>query len=416
IPVAGAALLIGAGVQRNSRSPETALLERPFMQYIGKVSYAWYLWHWPMLMLLPAWLGRPLHTWENLEVVGLAFWFAVLTYFLENAAHRSTWSTRKWAGAGILLSASVALVALVVGALMPNLVGKGGAVRPLALVQADQVLVGNAVRDSLAVRLVPKNLTPTLVTAPKDIPHTPRDDCFASLLMTTSEQCTYGAQDAPASQTAVLVGDSPAAQWLEALALDASEQNWKVIQLTKAACPIADIRTWQQDLGRDYSECTAFRHYVEGEVARIKPALIIGSQANILADGSVTAQRWADSTLAELSTLAGGRSRIAFIGDSTQTRTNTVDCLAAHLDDAASCAYSRSTGIWSIDRYRALAATLSNAGVGYVDTMGFFCAESYCPALVNNMLVHRDEGHITNTYAMWLRPMLNPIFQGASRD
>jgi hypothetical protein len=34
---------------------------------------------------------------------------------------------------------------------------------------------------------------------------------------------------------------------------------------------------------------------------------------------------------------------------------------------------------------------------------------------VNNMLVHRDEGHITNTYAMWLKAMLTPIFTGASK-
>ena len=53
LPVLGAALLIGSGVLRNDKTPETALLQRPFMQYGGKVSYAWYLWHWPMLILLP---------------------------------------------------------------------------------------------------------------------------------------------------------------------------------------------------------------------------------------------------------------------------------------------------------------------------------------------------------------------------
>ena len=60
-------------------------------------------------------------------------------------------------------------------------------------------------------------------------------------------------------------------------------------------------------------------------------------------------------------------------------------------------------------------ATLKGAGVGYIDTIGFFCSESYCPAVVNDLLVHRDEGHITNSYAVWLRPMLDPIFQEASK-
>ncbi len=58
---------------------------------------------------------------------------------------------------------------------------------------------------------------------------------------------------------------------------------------------------------------------------------------------------------------------------------------------------------------------MKKANIGYVDTIDFFCGVAMCPAVVDNMLVHRDEGHITNTYAMWLKPMLAPIFTGASK-
>jgi peptidoglycan/LPS O-acetylase OafA/YrhL len=415
VPVAGTALLIASGVLRNAKSPETALLERPVMQYCGKVSYAWYLWHWPMLILLPAWIGRELSTWEQVEIVCLAFWFAVLTYFLENAAARSSWGVRRWAGAGLMLSTLIAVCALVASVTMPSLAGTGRAQRTLALTQADLTVVANSVRASLDITAVPANLQPSLVDGPDDYPPAAGKHCHATLLMTTSKQCTYGSQNAPAARTAVLVGDSHADQWLHALALDAAAKDWKIVQLTKAACPLADMPVYSQDLNRDYSECTAFRAYVREAVAKIKPGLIIGSEANVLADDTVTARRWAASTLDGLNTLAGGTAKIAFIGDTPQTELNTVSCLQAHLDDARGCAYAR-TDVLRADRYDALARTLTAAGVGYIDTIGFFCAESYCPAVVNNMLVHRDQGHITNTYATWLRPMLYPIFEEALND
>ena len=48
------------------------------------------------------------------------------------------------------------------------------------------------------------------------------------------------------------------------------------------------------------------------------------------------------------------------------------------------------------------------------DPLNFFCG-LWCPAVVGNMVVRRDTGHITNTYAAWLAPMLTPIFKDVSK-
>ena len=51
------------------------------------------------------------------------------------------------------------------------------------------------------------------------------------------------------------------------------------------------------------------------------------------------------------------------------------------------------------------------AGFSYINTRDFFCIADECPLIVKNMLTHRDQGHVTNTYAAWLSPMFTPIFE-----
>jgi peptidoglycan/LPS O-acetylase OafA/YrhL len=421
VPVAGTALLIGSGVLRNQRTPETVLLERPFMQYGGRVSYAWYLWHWPMLILLPAWVGHALNTWENVEIVFLALWFAVLTYFLENASHRSSWSYRRWMRTGLLLSATVALFALISGATLPSLLGTGQAQNSLALRSADLTEVQAAVNKSLGIEQVPSNLTPTLAKATLDTPWEGSSKCFGSLTDVRTPACVFGDKTAPANRTAVLVGDSHADQWLTALSQDAVPLHWKIIQLTKAACPVADMPVWNNDLGRSYTECAKFQQFVKTKVAEIKPALVIASQANVIPDRTVLPEVWSSKTVQALDALAGKTAKIAYIGDSPTTVLNTATCLETHLSSTLSCAYKRVdafkalSGLDYANRYQSLGKAMTAAHMGYVDTINFFCGKAMCPALVNNMLVHRDEGHITNTYAMWLKAMLAPIFTGASK-
>jgi hypothetical protein len=57
---------------------------------------------------------------------------------------------------------------------------------------------------------------------------------------------------------------------------------------------------------------------------------------------------------------------------------------------------------------------IRRAGFDWMDTLPYFCTPSYCPAVVGNLTVRRDRGHVTNTYATWLAPAFRPLFTRTS--
>ena len=61
------------------------MLGLPPMQAIGRISYSWYLWHWPVLMFAPLLLGHPLGLAGRLAAVLVSAGLAVLTLrLIEN--------------------------------------------------------------------------------------------------------------------------------------------------------------------------------------------------------------------------------------------------------------------------------------------------------------------------------------------
>ena len=75
LPVLGTALVVGAGCA----TPDLGVghfLSAPAMRAVGRLSYSWYLWHWPVLLLAPALFGAPLGLAGRLAMVMVSFGLA----------------------------------------------------------------------------------------------------------------------------------------------------------------------------------------------------------------------------------------------------------------------------------------------------------------------------------------------------
>lgn len=410
LPVLGSVAVLAAGTRGSVASAER-LLGHGAMQYAGKVSYGWYLWHWPLLILLSAWAGRSLMWPYKLEIVFLGFWAAVLTYFLEDAARRHSLSARGWLSAGGAISAVTALSALLVLLSLPNLVGHGAAWQTTALASDSEASVQSAINASLATRQAPSNLTPALSRVLTDDPITSNNGCHLDFFQTQQPECLFG--DPQGTKTMVLVGDSHAQQWFGALNQIAKVSDYRLYAWTKSACPIADVGTvYAPQLGRAYNECNAWRRDIEQRVRSLNPTVIVTSQSDAVTVGSVTDDRWAQDTVAGLERMAGSSSRIAYLEDTPKTKDDPVACLEKKLDDVQACTYPVSQAFFSMpQRHSVLQTALTGAGIRFFPTLQYFCSPGGCPAIVGNMVVRRDTGHATNTYVTWLAPALTPLFK-----
>jgi peptidoglycan/LPS O-acetylase OafA/YrhL len=90
LPVLGAALAIIGGTVTPGGGAEVVLARAP-LQWLGKLSYGLYLWHWPLLIVSAQATGNAVSFPQSLGLVAIAVLLSVVTYRLaENPIRRST--------------------------------------------------------------------------------------------------------------------------------------------------------------------------------------------------------------------------------------------------------------------------------------------------------------------------------------
>jgi len=334
-----------------------------FTQWLGKISYPLYLWHWPALVLPSSALGRPLHVIERFACIALTIVLAHLTNrFIEEPLRHIEIAPRRL----YLTALSTTAVSLAVGLLITT--------------------TASSIISTRGVQSYSFDLKEVMAK-----PAVYGDNCHVNYGETKSGYCTYG--DKTSSTTIVLYGDSHAAQWFPALEQLAIQKQFKLISLTKSACPSVDAPRPDQGAFKNV-HCEKWR---ENSVARIKsihPAAVIMSSFQYFTPRAGYNDRdkwWSEGQTKLLNSLKGSSDHLIYLSDTPRPMRDIPSCLASR--DSARCD-STEKSIVSVVK-----------GFQVVDPTPWLCS-SYCPAIIDSTVAYRDASHISVAMARHLLPKL----------
>ncbi|MBI1759320.1 MAG: acyltransferase [Actinobacteria bacterium] len=397
IPTLGAAATIAAGigtagVGTGARygprpgldaglGPDRVLSTRP-MRAVGRLSFTWYLWHWPAVVLAEAgygslgWpvklavvLGAGLPAWLTLRLVERPI--RLSPALLGLPAHR------------------LAVHSLVIGAVAMCLPVGAGLVSSLG-----------AAREMRTATAGP--VTPPPDRARDDVPHYP-PECNVSERVVVSPSCVIGASRGAGH--VVLLGDSHAGQWFGAVDGLAQRHGWATEVLVKGGCPLPAITIVYPRLGRPFTECDSWRdNTLRRLAAEPAPALVFMSVLDRYSpDERYVLAGWRPV----LRRLAELHVPIVYLRDNPYPGTDVPSCISGALTDWSACRFGRPAAQWP-DPLATAIATGSVAGVTMVDLTAVLCPPGPpdCPAVLGGTLLYRDYSHLTNTAVTALTPTL----------
>ena len=332
-------------------------------QWLGAISYPLYLWHWPALVLPSSAMGRPLRFYERFLCILLTIVLAHYTskYVEEPLRHKNLSPRTIYKGAAYTTAVSLVAGVLISFTSSSIITTKGEVSYQFDLVQ---------VMEKPAVY---------------------GDGCHVNYGETKSGYCTYG--DRESSKTIVLYGDSHAAQWFPTLEKMATERGFKLVSLTKSACPAVDAKRPDQGAFKQV-HCTKWRENSIKRIAEIQPLAVITSSFQYFtpANSSISrAQWWNEGQRKLLKGLRGSTNNLIYISDTPRPLRDIPNCLASR--DSKVCDSTERSKVSVIP------------GFDVINPNPWLCS-SYCPAIVEGTVAYRDASHISVDMALKLLPKL----------
>ncbi|MBB5909101.1 hypothetical protein BKA25_003417 [Actinoalloteichus hymeniacidonis] len=396
-PTVAALLVIVAGASGTRWGVDWILSARP-LEYLGNLSYALYLWHWPVLVFYLIYRQRTeVGLLGGAFIIGVSVILSMLTYHLiENPLRRSAVGTRTpWAGYRFGL---VLLIPVIAAA---------GTWQFLAQRQstAYEVAVGDPNYPGAAARVpgfqywgdADVEVAPSFITIGDDWAQVVQEHCAPTARNEELEICRNAVGD-DFDRHIVVVGDSHAEQWLTALYDIADRENWQISSMLRGACPYSV----ESETDPNNDGCRQWNADATSEIIEMNPDAVftIGSRDVRVGPTEATppgfVEQWRRLDEAGIPLLA--------MRDNPRYDFKPSECAAENGVDAPQCSTPRAELLTEIPPYELIPDVPAN--VSFLDFSDYICTEDECPPAIGNVLVYLDHNHIGATYMRTMAPFL----------
>lgn len=389
IPVLATIALIVA----DSETAVAATLSNRFFAWLGSIAFPLYLWHWPLLIFYLSATDRS-HV-DMLGGLGIVAASVALAFLTVRLVERPTQSTT-FTPARIAVTACAVVAAIAVTA---SSIGWNAYInRSIDAVQAngsiDELTHPGALELTDGIRADPADVIPPLYSAPEDLPATTIEGCIADFETREAISCSYG--DVDATRTIVLAGSSHAEHWVTALDALGREHGFAVVTFLKMGCPLS-VNTMPMLGPNEYPDCLDWTRTVLSDIADMQPDYVFTTATRPREDapGDFTPP-WYASVWQQLTADGVG---ILGIRDTPWLAYRALDCLADG-GTAVSCGIPRDDALDPVNP--ALASSFQLGGFSALDLSDAVCDDFVCRAEQGNVLIYRDEHHLTATYVRTL--------------
>lgn len=470
VPLSGAVMLVLAGASGQPVGITRVMESRPMVE-LGGISYALYLWHWPLLVLALNWSGKPkVSVALGLGVIAASLVLAWLTKQLVEKPLRQgkkpqrNWviaSPRYWANSLKVWPKTVYALAIIV--LAGAVVASPPILEKRLNQDTDELLQASEDRADYPGALsfinnapTPegKTLVPPLEDFNKLLPPTQPDGCQIGfepnvLILKknynrSQEECAYG--DVDSDKTLYAVGGSHTEHYIPALDIVGKKQGIKIIPLLKMGCPINSNITLYN--GQDYPSCREWSKTTMDYIKKNPPTegiFMPGTRPNdIQGNGPETVPKeyvdtvktWSDAGIKtwlvrdnpwhmrvdgsgplDMRQCVSGMMEGHWTGPNSWGFKGVADQKHPTFDEILKINQACGTPVGdsllpedpSIKAYEGL-------NVKLMDLTAAICREGWCPAIIGNMAAYRDAHHFTNVFAETLSgeleaQMFNPNHQ-----
>lgn len=360
-------------------------------QKIGKFSYSWYLWHWPILVFAST-LSNQVPLAVRIGLLLLSFLPAIASYrWVENPVRRSAFLGKK-----PVFSIAIAFLFAISGTLFSS---QWTAAAVEWSQQPEQALY-TVVRDDNA------SVYGT--------------DCHTGLFSESPniEDCTIaGASD---GLNVVLLGDSHAAQWYDVIAQIAREKEWRFTSMTKAACSYVDVLTYRPEIGT-YKSCVNWRSQAIAYIQQSKPDLVIVSASTQSKVYPFSRNDWLEGTARTIAALSQASDKVIILRDTPDPGFDVPTCLARNqwrkdytvLQSTCEPIGNPVPGQIAYEAQKEVASRYNNVSV--VDMTPYICRENACDLQRGDMVLYRDDNHLTVSFTLTLKQVLDRQINGGVR-